>query len=334
MAILRSPSALLSRYREQYRQKPHSRVFAPLAEAYRKLGMRDEALKILKDGIRRHPAYALGYLVLSQCYADEGQWDRVQQTLQPLVPAHKDNPALQKLYAQACLNIGDTEGALETFKWLLFLNPQDKAIASQVKALEDDHVGKRRTVSRDAIIKSPATFETDSDDWSMQDFAPQASNVVEEKDTLNPAKAEEWQVMSRALDDDFFSDEEISPEDSPEPWSEKNETASPLISHTLVDLYLAQDHRSEAIELLEKYVEADPSDQRSRRRLQELRGQMFGKPPAPEQDEGEDELMRLVETAVHSPGQKKTERALHYFLELVQSTARLRQEAHATLPRR
>ena len=125
MVLRRSHSALLSKYLEQYKRRPQSRVFAPLAEAYRKLGMLDEALKVLKEGIKRNPSYVLGYLVLAQCYADQFQWDRVHQTLLPLITHHKDNIALQKLFAKSCLETGELELALETYKWLLFLNPRE-----------------------------------------------------------------------------------------------------------------------------------------------------------------------------------------------------------------
>ena len=45
-------SNLLTRYSAQYDKNPKSRVFAPLAETYRVMGMYDDALKILRKGIK------------------------------------------------------------------------------------------------------------------------------------------------------------------------------------------------------------------------------------------------------------------------------------------
>lgn len=342
MAQRLNQTALLSRYLEQYRKKPHSRVFAPLAEAYRKLGMLDEALKILKEGIKRNPGYPLGYLVLAQCYADQNQWDRVAQTLLPLTAHHRDNVAMQKLYAQACLETGDSERALETYKWLLFLNPRDTTLATKVHNLEDGPQAVRPVLSRESIRKSPeatVAFSSDDDDWSMVDFSP-ANAPIQDEDHWEmkgqseepPAqltgKADDWQVMSRALDDEFFSDEEVTPENADAPVPE--ETA-PLVSHTLVDLYVSQNHLSAAMELLQKYVALNPRDQKSRQRLVELEAmrvqQDSGSAPAQEL-EGQEELMRLVEASVHSPDNRKVEKAWRLFLQHVQLTAEEKRVQH------
>ena len=56
-------SALLTKYKYLYEKNPRSKVFAPLAETYRKLGMYKEGIQILRDGIKIHPSYTLGYIV-------------------------------------------------------------------------------------------------------------------------------------------------------------------------------------------------------------------------------------------------------------------------------
>ncbi len=333
MAPRRSPSALLSKYLAQYRSRPHSRVFAPLAEAYRKLGMTEEALKVLREGIKRNPGYPLGYLVLAQCYADQSQWERVAQTLRPLVAQHKDNQALQRLYAQACQETGDLQLALESYKWLLFLNPMDKGLAQKVTALERDVHASHGVVPREAVVRAPEPapggFGADDDDWAMMDFAPDSPPAPVDEWRMEPPPAaprpEDWQVMSRALDDEFFSDEEVTPEDAEAPAPPE---ARPLVSHTLVDLYLAQDHLGPALELLEKFVELDPGDERSRARLGELRARMAsGKPPVNEA-EGHNALLRLVEDTVQTPSLQKLEKAYRLFLQQLQLTADERRAGH------
>lgn len=336
MAVRRPASALLSRYLEQYRRQPGSRVFAPLAEAYRKLGMTDEALKILKEGIKRHPGYVLGYLVLAQCYHDQKKNDAAYQTLLPLTPHHRDNPGLQKLFAQVCLELGNLEEALETFKYLLFLNPRDKHVATQVHALEDDLQKKQVVRPQSVVLKAPpaasSQFGIDEDDWAMVDFAPEKKETtpeVSEEDqwsmgspssmpTPVVSREDDWKVMSRSIDDDFFSDDEVTPEDADAPLPEDT---TPVASHTLVDLYVAQNHMGPAIDLLENIIALNPNDRRSVLRLNELKQQAS----AP-QDDGQEELMRIIETEVKAPHAVKMERALKLFLQQVQLTAMERQD--------
>ncbi len=340
MAVRRPASALLSRYLEQYRRQPGSRVFAPLAEAYRKLGMTDEALKVLKEGIKRHPSYVLGYLVLAQCYHDQKKNDAAYQTLQPLTPHNRDNPGLQKLFAQVCLELGNLDEALETFKYLLFLNPSDKYSATQVHALEDD-LQKRQTVRpQSVVLKAPAAagtqFGIDEDDWAMVDFAPEKRSEEPQDSpedqwsmgapsalpTTPPSREEDWKVMSRTIDDDFFSDDEVTPEDADAPLPKDS---TPMASHTLVDLYVAQNHIGPAIDLLENIISLNPNDRRSVLRLNELKQQASS--PGVE-DDGEEELMRIIETEVKAPHAVKMERALKLFLQQVQLTAMERQDHH------
>ena len=335
MAIRKPASALLSKYLAQYRREPGSRVFAPLAESYRKLGMIDEALKILKDGIRRHPTYVLGYLVLAQCCHDQKKNEAAYQTLQPLTAQNRDNPGLQKLFAQVCLELGQLDEALETYKYLLFLNPRDKHFAQQVKVLEDDLQKRTIIKPQGLIVKSPKStkeFSSDESDWAMVDFAQKNANVTEaaitdeDQWTMDPppvtstkkiiGNEDDWQIMSRSIDDDYFSDDEVTPEDAEAPI---HDDGIPLASHTLVDLYLAQNHIEPAIDLLESFVRINPRDERSVKRLNELKN--TGHNPSEPVSDGHDEIMRIIEDQVHAPDTVKMERALKLFLQQVQLTA-------------
>ena len=129
-------SPLFLKYQADYEKNPRSRVFAPLAETYRKLGMTDKAMEILSQGIRFHPTYIMGYLGLAFCYFDLRQYSLAYNTLRPLVETSRDNIRLQKLFAEICLELGYREESLDTFKYLLFINPRDKEVAMQVATLE------------------------------------------------------------------------------------------------------------------------------------------------------------------------------------------------------
>ena len=124
MARIKNRSSLLSKYSLMYDKNPRSRVFAPLAETYRKLGMLDEAMQILKEGIRNHPSYTLGYIVLANCYFDIQNFELAYNTIRPFVAKNLENITMQKLFAKTCINLGHLEEALQTFKYLLLLNPK------------------------------------------------------------------------------------------------------------------------------------------------------------------------------------------------------------------
>ena len=52
---------------------------------------------------------------------------------------------------------------------------------------------------------------------------------------------------------------------------ESQSTDGPVVTHTLVDLYIAQGHMDKAIEFLEKILELNPNDQRSLAKLNEVK---------------------------------------------------------------
>jgi len=91
----------------------------------------------------------------------------------------------------------------------------------------------------------------------------------------------------------------------------------------LVDLYLAQNHVTAAMDLLEKFLEANPRDDRSRQRLEDLKAQhqeTIAHLQVVEED-GQEELLRLVQTQVQSANPKKIEKVFHNFLQQIQLRA-------------
>jgi tetratricopeptide (TPR) repeat protein len=56
----------------QSERDPEGRVFAPLADAYRRAGQIPEAFRLLKEGLPRHPEFVTGHVVAAQLYVEQG----------------------------------------------------------------------------------------------------------------------------------------------------------------------------------------------------------------------------------------------------------------------
>lgn len=345
----KNQSAVLAKYFGMYKKNPRSKVFAPLAESFRKLGMIDDAFKILKDGIRNHPNYTLGYVVLAHCYYDQGKFELTYNTLRPIVSQNADNISLQKIFAQSCMNLGHLEEALDTYKYLLFMNPRDKFFNEQVKKLEDDLMVGHKKMSLDQLIKAP---DMDSlpvpqgldDDWVQVDFN-QTVAPLDEKETLKLVEEKndsEWvmekqgfahhpilqeeSIPTRSLEDDFYADEFQEYGDSEEVDTDLNQSDSPIVSHTLIDLYCSQQYFDKAIELLEKILELNPQDQASKDKLAhvlELKGESRPASHDTTEKEGHDELISIIETQVKakSPKEIKLQNTFDHFLNALQERA-------------
>lgn len=217
-------SPLFLKYQADYEKNPRSRVFAPLAETYRKLGMTEKAMEILAQGIRYNPDYAMGYLGLAFCYADLKQYTLAYNTLRPIVDTSRDNIRLQKLFADICLNLGYKEEALDAYKYLLFINPRDKEVALQVSALEsvidnqykpvhqpifipesEFHNEPKSDIARlfdiDKLETKPNASKVDFDNWKTLDLSTESATPTAEDsyDSWNLTKGSPIIPASKAV---------------------------------------------------------------------------------------------------------------------------------------
>ncbi len=345
----KNQSAVLAKYFTMYKKNPRSKVFAPLAESFRKLGMLDDAFKILKDGIRHHPNYTLGYIVLAHCYFDQGKFELTYNTLRPIVSQNADNISLQKVFAKSCIHLGHLEEALDTYKYLLFMNPRDKFFGEQVKKLEDDLMVGHKTLSLEQLIKAPdmeklPVSKAMDDDWVQVDFNQnQAPIDLQEAKKIEVSKTDDEWVMQkpgisnhpilneetitvRSLEDDFYADEFEDEGDIEDSTPGSAPADSPIVSHTLIDLYCAQKYYDKAIELLEKIIELNPDDQRTNQKLQQVLA-MKKESHIPlsivTEEQGHEELISIIENQVKakSPKEIKLQDTFNYFLAALQQRA-------------
>ena len=296
-------SPLFLKYQAEFEKNSRSRVFAPLAESYRKVGMTDKAMEILSQGIRFHPSYTMGYLGLAFCYFDIRQYNLAYTTLRPLVESNRDNIRLQKLFADVCIEIGKKEEALETLKYLLFVNPRDRIIADLVLNLESEIESAYKPTHKPIFIpeanfnnqseifnveqlSKPNANSNDFDDWLTVDLKQDDKNKTHrnaEKSDLESDQYNNWNVKKGSV---LFNDilKEQKKEESKTfhvhldlesgQATEKNSTQiefnTPLVTHTLVDLYCGQGHIEKALEVLEKILLLNPNDQKTIRKIKEI----------------------------------------------------------------
>lgn len=127
---------LIFGYLKKYQEDPQSRVFAPLAEAYRKSGMVDEALEIAQEGLKHHPHFVGGRVALARALFDKKRFEEVVSELAQIVRDVPDNIVAQRLMAESSLILGRSNEALNAYKMILFFHPEDPETARLVQELE------------------------------------------------------------------------------------------------------------------------------------------------------------------------------------------------------
>ncbi|MCC6277237.1 MAG: tetratricopeptide repeat protein [Oligoflexia bacterium] len=129
-------SSFIERYQILYEKDPNSKVFAPLAEAYRRMGLLEEAIDLAERGVKRHPNFASGRVALGKCYFQKREYDEAVSELTAAVELSPENLLAHQLLAECFVKINKSKEALDAYKMVLFLNPQDSRVADIVKKLE------------------------------------------------------------------------------------------------------------------------------------------------------------------------------------------------------
>lgn len=126
----------IERCQIEYDRNPGSRVFAPLCEAYRRMGLLDEAFELASRGVRLHPDFAAGRIAFARLLIEKKAFaDAVEQLIRAseLSP---DNILAFQLLGDTYLELRRPKDALNAFKMVLFLNPLHERAQNMVRKWE------------------------------------------------------------------------------------------------------------------------------------------------------------------------------------------------------
>jgi tetratricopeptide (TPR) repeat protein len=127
---------LIEHYQLIYQRDPNSKVFAPLSEAYRKMGLKQEALNLCEQGVKIHPDFASGRVAYGRILMEMGDLENALKQLVWSVELSPENLLANTLLAETYLKLRKPKDALKAFKMVLFLNPKDDKARQAVKKLE------------------------------------------------------------------------------------------------------------------------------------------------------------------------------------------------------
>lgn len=151
----------IERYQLELEKNPRSRVFAPLAEAYRKMGLLDEALRICRIGIQANPEFAGGRVAYSKVLIESKSFAEALAQLEKAVQISPDNLLAHSLMGDTLLELRRPKEALKAFKMVLFFNPEDEKARQAVRKWEfltaeefDDEAFEMRPVFRANMLSA------------------------------------------------------------------------------------------------------------------------------------------------------------------------------------
>ena len=112
---------------------PDSLVFAPLADAYRKDGNFEEAMKICKKGLEKHPTYTSARVVLGRIFQENGKVEDAILEFKKVLELDTENLMAHSLLGSIFMTKSDFQAAIEEYQKILTLNPDDEDTQQSLK---------------------------------------------------------------------------------------------------------------------------------------------------------------------------------------------------------
>lgn len=116
-------------------QDPDPRVFARLADAYRKEGLLDEAIQICRDGLAAHPGYAGGRAVLACALLERGALDEAEEEFRRVLEQAPEHLPALRFLGDISATQGRADEARRYYERVLRLNPGDPETQDRLAAL-------------------------------------------------------------------------------------------------------------------------------------------------------------------------------------------------------
>ncbi len=245
------------KYESILAKDPKSVVFAPLADAYRKAGMLDDAFRVCTDGLKYHPDHTGGRVVLGRIYFEKGLYEEARLELENALRLSPENIVARKLLGEIYFIQGDQKRALEEFDRVLFLNPGDKEVSERIRLLKELPGGEE---------KHEVAVKKEEEEVGDLGGEMEGELVVNEEGLVLQIPEEEKEDISA---DGFVikSAEEIFEEDREE-----------ICTLTLAEIYRQQKLYDKAIEVYEKLLKKEPDNIEIRTRYESLLKELKGEP--------------------------------------------------------
>jgi tetratricopeptide (TPR) repeat protein len=174
---------------------PHSTVFAQLADAYRKEGNFEEAIRVCTEGLRRRPKYAAAYIVLGRAHHESGDLPAAREAFQRVTQLAPDNVLAYGFLGQIAEAQNEIPQALDAYRIALTLYPFDKQIRAAIARLEAQAARETPSASpalaeARAVPKEPLASETLAELYASQGLYERAAQTYERVISDAPERAD------------------------------------------------------------------------------------------------------------------------------------------------
>jgi tetratricopeptide (TPR) repeat protein len=126
----------LEQLRFELREDPSSRIFFKLGEHLRREGELDEAIEVLRTGLKQHTHYVAAWVSLGRAQLDNGDAEGAQEALENALQLDPENTVAARTMGEAAIVNGDWIGAVKALKRARGLVPRDDTLDERITFVE------------------------------------------------------------------------------------------------------------------------------------------------------------------------------------------------------
>ena len=152
--MARYTSPKIAELEKKLKREPYSLVFVQLAEEYRRVGEFEDAVRICRDGLQKHPNHVSANMLLGRIYFENRQYKEARAELQKVISASPENLMAHRLLGDICWFEEDLEPAEKEYRMVYMLNPTDQEVRQRLTVIE----GRLRAKATEDAARARAAF--------------------------------------------------------------------------------------------------------------------------------------------------------------------------------
>ena len=190
-------------------QNPDSLIFARVAEALLLRGKADEAIRICEEGIRKHPYYVTGHMVLGKCYLQKKMFDLAEKEFKRVLLFEPKHSAAHKFTGDLMKEAGRAEACLKSYAEILKIDPLDNKVKSALENIKHEVASDQRVVSpaEGSIPKPIPEAPKEEKPIIAPDIEPFDETERQPTITAGPVQNQPIETTAINVDDDLFADD-------------------------------------------------------------------------------------------------------------------------------
>lgn len=139
----------------QLAKDPRSKAFIPLAEEYVKVGLPQEAARVLEEGLKVYPAFITALVALARVYVQLDAPAKAQGILEEAVKISPDNALAHKMLARIYAKDKNWDAARRSCEMVLFGYAQDEEMLALKAELGKQGASKAVAATPQPVVKTP-----------------------------------------------------------------------------------------------------------------------------------------------------------------------------------